>query len=143
MTRGARGGTARRVGIIAGLAAVLALAADGCGAQRILGFGNARDGILLVRHTESASQRISVGDRELGMAPPGVITCFTDVPTGSLRVEARPAAGAGGTAVGAGAAQLTRATSLVLPPDQPLLWDVDHDQVLNGRAYVGRCEAGA
>jgi hypothetical protein len=28
----------------------------------------------------------------------------------------------------------------MLPPDQPLLWDVDHDQVLSGRAHRGLCD---
>ena len=124
------------------LAAVTGIVAEGCGAHRILGFGSARDGILLVRHTETAPQRISIGDRTLGVAPSGETTCFTDVPTGSLRVEAHPVAGVSGTAVGAGSAELTRATTLVLPPDQPLLWDVDHDQVVSGRAHRALCDSG-
>ncbi|MFN2383600.1 MAG: hypothetical protein ABR559_04980 [Gemmatimonadota bacterium] len=138
MTRWARRGAARGAGGL--MVALLGMAMSGCGVQRILGFGSARDGVLLVRHTESATQRITAGDRRLGVAPPGVITCFTDVSTGTLRVEARPEAGVGETAVGSGSTQLTRATMLVLPPDQPLLWDIDHDQVVNGRAYVGRCD---
>lgn len=115
---------------------VVAVALAGCGIrQRIPGFGPARDGILLVRHNESGPQEIWVNETLLGLAQPGGITCFREVPTGSLRVEAR-VPGAQGSA---GVQALTRATSLVLPPEQPLLWDVDHDQVFSGRAHARLC----
>lgn len=108
----------------------------GCGIrERIPGFGPARDGILLVRHSEPGPQEIWVNETILGLAQPGGITCFREVPTGSLRVEARvPTGQRSGTT-----AALTRATRLVLPPEQPLLWDVDHDQVFSGRAHARLC----
>jgi hypothetical protein len=115
---------------------ITAVAPAGCGIrERIPGFGPARDGILLVRHSEPVSQEIWVNETILGLAQPGGITCFREVPTGSLRVEARVPAG---QRSGAGTA-LTRATRLVLPPEQPLLWDVDHDQVFSGRAHARLC----
>jgi hypothetical protein len=119
------------IGLTAGTGALA-----GCGIrERIPGFGPARDGILLVRHSEPVSQEIWVNETILGLAQPGGITCFREVPTGSLRVEARVPAG---QRSGAGTA-LTRATRLVLPPEQPLLWDVDHDQVFSGRAHARLC----
>jgi hypothetical protein len=115
---------------------IVAIAAAGCGIrERIPGFGPARDGVLLVRHNESGPQEIWVNDAILGLAQPGTITCFREVPTGSLRVEARVPAAQGS----AGTRALTRATRLVLPPEQPLLWDVDHDQVFSGRAHARLC----
>ena len=42
----------------------------------------------------------------------------------------------------AGVEALTRATRLVLPPEQPLLWDIDHDQVFSGRAHARLCGEG-
>lgn len=119
----------------------LAVAAmlTGCGIrQRIPGFGPARDGILLVRHSEPTPQEIWVNEALLGLAQPGGITCFQQVPTGTLRVEARMPGGQRSSAVEA----LTRATRLVLPPEQPLLWDVDHDQVFSGRAHARFCGEG-
>ncbi len=71
----------------------------------------------------------------LGLAQPGGITCFQDVPTGTLRVEAREP----GAPLSSGIETLTRATRIVLPPEQPLLWDVDHDQVFSGRAHARLC----
>ena len=125
---------AHAVGLMALAAAGVLMA--GCGIrERIPGFGPARNGILLVRHSESGPQEIWVNETLLGLAQPGGITCFREVPTGSLRVEAR-VPGAQGSA---GVQALTRATSLVLPPEQPLLWDVDHDQVFSGRAHARLC----
>ena len=119
--------------------AVAAVALAGCGIrERIPGFGPARDGILLVRHSESGPQEIWVNETLLGLAQPSGITCFREVPTGSLRVEARIPGGQGSVGIRA----LTRATRLVLPPEQPLLWDVDHDQVFSGRAHARLCGAG-
>ena len=115
---------------------VVACVLAGCGIrERIPGFGPARDGILLVRHSEPGAQEIWVNETILGLAQPGGITCFREVPTGSLRVAARvPTGQRSGTT-----AALTRATRLVLPPEQPLLWDVDHDQVFSGRAHARLC----
>ena len=101
----------------------------GCGRQ-ILGFGNADEGVLLVRHNESEPLEIVANETVLGIAPPGEFTCFQNTPTGTLRVEARVTDGD----------RLVRAASIMLPPNQPLLWDVDHDQVLSGRAHRGLCD---
>lgn len=127
----------RRVALIGLVVAAVAPAACGI-RERIPGFGPARDGILLVRHSESGPQEIWVNETILGLAQPGGITCFREVPTGSLRVEARVPGGQGSTGIRA----LTRATRLVLPPEQPLLWDVDHDQVFSGRAHARLCGDG-
>lgn len=127
----------RRVALIGLVVAAVAPAACGI-RERIPGFGPARDGILLVRHSESGPQEIWVNETLLGLAQPGGITCFREVPTGSLRVEARVPGGQGSTGIRA----LTRATRLVLPPEQPLLWDVDHDQVFSGRAHARLCGEG-
>lgn len=108
----------------------LALGTAACG-HRIPGFGRPADAILLVRHTQAVPQEIRVGDNFLGIAQPGGITCFRGVPTGTLRLEARAAGGG----------PLTRATRITLPSEQPLLWDIDHDQVLSGRAHAALCSA--
>ncbi|MGH7542693.1 MAG: hypothetical protein ACREK7_02030 [Gemmatimonadota bacterium] len=119
--------------------AVGAVVLAGCGIrERIPGFGPARDGILLIRHSESSPQEIWVNETLLGLAQPGGITCFREVPTGNLRVEARLPGGQASARIEA----LTRATRLVLPPEQPLLWDVDHDQVFSGRAHARLCGEG-
>lgn len=108
-------------------ATVVAALLPGCAAKRFLGFGG--DGTLLVRHHESVSQEIWLDGDLLGVADSGRVACFRDTPTGTLRVEAR--ATSDGT--------LTRAASIVLPPEQARLWDIDHDQVLEGRAFLGSC----
>ncbi|HUP00939.1 MAG TPA: hypothetical protein VM737_05390 [Gemmatimonadota bacterium] len=120
------------VAFAAGIVAVAAIQA--CGARRILGFGDARDGILLVRHSEPVAQQVWIGGDHVGIAQPGGITCFENVPTGSVRLEARPVG-----ATGTGVETLTRATRVTLPPEQPLLWDIDHDQILSGRAHARLC----
>ena len=116
-------------------AAVLATAVtgflSGCAAKRFLGFDG--DGTLLVRHHESAPQEIWLDGELLGVVDSAAVACFRETQTGTLRVEARAATAA--SAPGS----LTRATSVVLPPDQPRLWDVDHDQVLDGRAFLRLC----
>jgi hypothetical protein len=101
-------------------------AAAGCAAKRFLGFGG--DGTLLVRHHESDPQEIWLDGDLLGVADSGEVKCFREIRTGTIRVEARTGDGT-----------LTRATSIVLPPDQPQIWDVDHDQVLDGRAFARYC----
>ncbi|MGH7565080.1 MAG: hypothetical protein ACREK5_11765 [Gemmatimonadota bacterium] len=122
--------------MITTLLGVATLVLLGCGLrERIPGFGPARDGTLLVRHNESRPQEIWANETLLGLAQPGGITCFRDVPTGTLRVEAREP----GAALSSGIETLTRATQIVLPPDQPLLWDIDHDQVFSGRAHARLC----
>ncbi|HJR52436.1 MAG TPA: hypothetical protein VJ982_01855 [Gemmatimonadota bacterium] len=113
------------------LAIALAIVAAGCGAKRFLGFGG--DGTLLVRHHESAQQEIWLDGEFLGVVDSAAVACFRETRTGTLRVEARAATAA--SAPGS----LTRATSVVLPPDQPRLWDIDHDQVLDGRAFLRLC----
>lgn len=113
-----------------------ALTLSGCGIrERIPGFGPARDGILLVRHNEPGPQEIWVNESRLGIAQPGGITCFRETLTGTLRIEARLPDGGRS----AGIETLTRATQIVLPPEQPLLWDIDHDQVFSGRAHSRLC----
>ncbi len=114
--------------------------AAGCAAKRFLGFGG--DGTLLVRHHESAPQEIWLDDELLGVIDSAAVACFRETPTGTLRVEARAADGSvdGQDADEASSrGTLTRAASIVLPPDQPRLWDVDHDQVLDGRAFLRLC----
>jgi hypothetical protein len=100
-----------------------------CGGRRILGFGRGEEGVLLVRHTEPTALEILAGEKALGLAQAGGVTCFREVPTGSIRFEARPAGGG----------DLVRAHTIVLPPEQPLLWDIDHDEVLSGRAHANFC----
>jgi hypothetical protein len=111
-------------------AAVIVLVAalfSGCAAKRFLGFGG--DATLLVRHHESEPQEIRIDGDVLGVADSGIVACFRDVRTGTLRLEARAPGNV-----------LTRATSIVLPPDQARLWDIDHDQILEGRAFAGLCD---
>ncbi|HET6363046.1 MAG TPA: hypothetical protein VFH11_13480 [Gemmatimonadota bacterium] len=120
----------RPVGPLALAIAVTGIA-TGCAAKRFLGFGG--DGTLLIRHHEPASQEIWLDGELLGVVDSAAVACFRETPTGTLRVEARAATAA--SAPGS----LTRATSVVLPPDQPRLWDVDHDQVLDGRAFLRLC----
>ena len=97
---------------------------------RAIGILGNEHGILLVRHNQAAAQEIRIGETALGVAVPGAIACFPKVPAGPLRVEAY--------AVGTGT--LTRATDVVVTPERPLLWDMDHLQILDGRAYRGLCE---
>jgi hypothetical protein len=120
----------RSICVVALVTAVTGIAA-GCAAKRFLGFGG--DGTLLVRHHESASQEIWLGGELLGVVDSAAVACFRETQTGTLRVEARAATAASATG------SLTRAASIVLPPDQPRLWDVDHDQVLDGRAFLRLC----
>ena len=107
--------------------------AGACAVPRAIGILGSDRGFLLVRHNQPAAQEIRIGEEGetvLGVVLPGAIACFRDVPAGPLRVEAH--------AMGSGA--LTRATDLVLTAERPLLWDMDHLQVLDGRAYRGLCE---
>ncbi len=111
------------------IGAALAASLAACGVPRAIGILGAEHGILLVRHNQPVAQEIRIGETVLGVALPGAIACFPDVAAGPLRVEAH--------AVGTGT--LTRATDLVLTAERPLLWDIDHLQVLDGRAYRGLC----
>lgn len=126
--------------LLLALASLAVLASTGCG-HRIPGFGLSRDGVLLVRHTEPVPQEIRVDDVVVGIAQPGGITCFGGVPTGGVRLEARPLTRPSSPV--AAVDSLTRATRITLPPEQPLLWDIDHDQVLSGRAHAGLCKDSA
>ena len=122
-----RAGISRGALLAAALAIVTGGAASGCAAKRFLGFGG--DGTLLVRHHEQDPQEIWLEGDLLGVADSGVVRCFREIQTGTVRIEARATDGT-----------LTRATSAVLPPEQARLWDVDHDQVLEGRAFLGVCD---
>ena len=117
-------GRARRAAAVAVLVAALA---TGCAAKRFLGFGG--DATLLVRHHETEPQEIRIDGAALGIADSGMVACFLDVPTGTFRLEARAPGNV-----------LTRATTITLPPDQARLWDIDHDQVLEGRAFTRLCD---
>jgi hypothetical protein len=123
--------TAFRTVVPLALAVAAAGVGAGCAAKRFLGFGG--DGTLLIRHHESAPQEIWLDGELLGVVDSAAVACFRETHTGTLRVEARAATAA--SAPGS----LTRAASIVLPPDQPRLWDVDHDQVLDGRAFLRLC----
>jgi hypothetical protein len=102
-----------------------------CGVKRrVMGVFGVDEGVLLVRHTQTGAQVIRAGEIELGVVLPGAIACFPEVPAGTLRIEAH--------SVGTGS--LTRATDIVLTAERPLLWDIDHLQVLDGRAYKGLCD---
>ena len=126
-----RPATRRADALVAALLAVGAGLLSGCAAKRFLGFGG--DGTLLVRHHEPAPQEIWLGGELLGVVDSAAVACFRETHTGTLRVEARVAS------AGSVPGSLTRATSVVLPPDQPRLWDIDHDQVLDGRAFLRLC----
>ena len=117
-------GRARRAAVVTFLVAVLV---SGCAAKRFLGFGGGAT--LLVRHHESEPQEIRLDGAVLGVADSGMVACFLDVRTGTFRLEARAPGNV-----------LTRATSITLPPDQARLWDIDHDQILEGRAFAGLCD---
>ena len=125
-----RGAAARRFPHAILLLGLLAGLAD-CGVKRrVMGILGEDDGTLLVRHNETEAQTILADSLPLGVALPGAIACFRDVPAGPLRLEARDV----------GTASLTRATSVMLAPERPLLWDLDHSQIVDGRAYQGLCE---
>ena len=110
---------------------LLFLLASACGVKRrVMGVFGADEGVLLVRHTQPGAQVIRAGQMELGVVLPGAIACFPEVPAGNLRLEAR--------SVETGT--LTRATDIVLTAERPLLWDIDHLQILDGRAYRGLCD---
>jgi hypothetical protein len=121
-----RTGWARGALLAVALATAIGGVASGCAAKRFLGFGGG--GTLLVRHHEHDPQEIWLEGDLLGVADSGVVRCFREIQTGTVRIEARASNGA-----------LTRATSAVLPPEQARLWDVDYDQVLEGRAFLGVC----
>lgn len=114
---------------LAGRLVLLVILLSACGGRRILGFGDAETATLLVRHNEAAPIEIVAGDASLGIAQPGGFTCFTQSPTGTMRLEARSAP----------EGALIRATRITLPPDQPLLWDIDHNQILSGRVHERLC----
>ena len=109
----------------------LAIIISGCGVhRRVMGILGEDEGTLLVRHSQPAAQEIRADTLSLGVALPGAIACFREVPAGPLRLEARTVE----------RGSLTRAVSIVLTPERPLLWDIDHSQVVDGRAYQGLCE---
>lgn len=123
-------------------ALVVALAvagiASGCSFRRIPGFGANRDGILLVRHDEPTALEIHADDEVLGFAQPGGVTCFREAATGSHRLEARRVAPSGSARPG----DLVRANRITLAAQVPLLWDVDHNEILSGRVHERLCERG-
>lgn len=110
----------------------LALAAVACGGRRIPWFGDDPDAVLLVRHTDSRPLEIWLDGASIGFAPPGETTCFQEITSGgeSFRLEARDVA----------SGELARATSVILLPERPQLWDIDRNQVVDGRAHARGCE---
>ncbi|MDX1660965.1 MAG: hypothetical protein R3326_04165 [Gemmatimonadota bacterium] len=109
---------------------VLPVVLSACGGPKILRgiFGD--HGTFLVRHHRTAPLEIWAGEERLGVADSGAVACWDDVRTGSFRARA--------TMIGD---TLTiRATDAVLTPDDPLLWDVDRNQVLPGRVHARLCE---
>lgn len=106
------------------------LLATACGGHRILRGIFGEHGTFLVRHTHSGPLEIWAGDERLGVADSAEVMCWEDVPTGSFRARA----------VVVGDTVTVRATNVVLTPDDPLLWDVDHDQVVPGRVHARYCE---
>lgn len=101
-----------------------------CGVhRRVLGiFGD--DATLLVRHTRAESQEIRASGKRLGIAPRSVVTCFTNAPTGNVRLEA----------YSEGGGALTRAVDVVLTDERSVLWDMDHHELLDGRTYERLCD---
>lgn len=111
--------------------ALLALGAlTACGAGRYIPFWGSEDATLLVRHGRAVPLQIWSDGEPLGEAAAGEIACFRDLAAGSRRLRA--------TLVGD--TVTLRASRVVLPPEEPMLWDVDHDQLLDGRAHVSLCE---
>lgn len=110
--------------------ALLVLLSSSCAARRFLPFGEERDAALLVRHRETRSLEIWADEERLGVAEVGRIACFPKLRAGTYRLRA--------TVVGD--TTTVRATRAVLPPEQPMLWAVDHDQMLDGRVYARYCE---
>lgn len=100
-----------------------------CGAPRILGFGDAADTTLVVRHNFEAGLVVVLDQERLGEAPPGETTCFKVTRTGSVRLEARSRDGD----------RLRRATSAVFTSERAILWDIDQNEILDGRAHAGLC----
>lgn len=101
-----------------------------CGVhRRVLGiFGD--HATVLVRHTRTEPQEIRASGRRLGIAAPNTVACFTKAPTGNVRLEAYPQGGG----------SLTRAVDVVLTSERSILWDMDHLEILDGRAYESLCD---
>ena len=118
-----------RAGTGAALLLLLALSA-GCGAGRYIPFWGSQNTTLLVRHARSAPLRIWYDQDPIGVAESGRITCFPDLPPGSHRLRA----------TATGDTVTVRASRVVLPPDEAMLWDVDHDQLLDGRVHAPLCD---
>ncbi len=110
--------------------ALALLIVSACGAGRYLPFGGARDATLLVRHQQTRTLEVWSDGERLGVAEVGRVACFRDLEAGTRRVRA--------TVVGD--TVTVRATRIVLAPEHPMLWDVDHDQLLEGRVYERYCE---
>lgn len=123
--------TRRGAGFLPPLLGLLLLAtASACGGRHLLaGLFGARDGTLLVRQQRADSLVVWADEDRLGVADSGGVACFRDVKTGTLRLRATVP----------GDTLTVRATDAVLTPEDPLLWDVDHDQVLDGRTWAGLC----
>lgn len=112
-------------------ATLLALAVlAGCGAGRYIPFWGSADATLLVRHGRTVPLQIWSDGEPLGVAAAGRIACFRELAAGSRRLRA--------TLVGD--TVTVRASRVVLPPDEPMLWDIDHDQLLDGRAHAAACD---
>jgi hypothetical protein len=111
--------------------AIVLLAVFACGAPRILGFGEAADTTLVVRHSFETSLVVFLDQEPLGEVPPNETACFQVTRTGSVRLEARSP----------DSDRLRRATSAVFTSERAFLWDIDQNEILDGRAHAGLCRS--
>lgn len=109
---------------------VLAALSAACGAGRYIPFWGSESTTLLVRHSRTVPLQIWYDRDLLGLAAAGRVTCFQDLPAGAHRLRATVE----------GDTVTVRASRVVLPPDEAMLWDVDHDQLLDGRIHESLCE---
>ncbi|MBW3660374.1 MAG: hypothetical protein KY397_01915 [Gemmatimonadetes bacterium] len=124
------GRRARFVALLAIPLLAFPLVLTACGGRGILRGIFGEQGTFLVRHSRSRPLAIWAGEERLGIADSGSVACFGSVKTGSFRARATVADDT----------TTVRATSVVLTPEDPLLWDVDQNQTLPGRVHAQLCE---